>query len=121
MTCPLNHVSNTGIENEKELDDLTEFNTAHNKRVVIATTGDKTEQRKRKQSESGRISFNEEHEIINPEDVDPSIGRFRNMISSSIVIESEVSIYIIIILSFLFVFCLSAHILRIAGGQDKIK
>ena len=72
---------------------MTEFNTAHNKRVVIATTGDKTEQRKRKQSESGRISFNEEHEIINPEDVDPSIGRFRNMISSSIVIESEVRSY----------------------------
>jgi len=78
-----------GIENEKELDDLTEFNTAHNKRVVIATTGDKTEQRKRKQSEGGNISFNEEQEVINPEDVDPSIGRFRNMISSSIVVASE--------------------------------
>lgn len=75
-----------GIENEKELDDLTEFNTAHNKRVVIATATEKTEGGKRRQSESTRISFNESAETINPEDIDPSIGRFRNMISSSIVI-----------------------------------
>ena len=83
----------TGIENEKELNDLTEFNTAHNKRVVIATAGDKTEQPKaRRQSSSGRISFNEETDVINPEDVDPSIGRFRNMVSTSIVLPTTLPV-----------------------------
>lgn len=82
-----------GIENEKELDDLTEFNTAHNKRVVIATAGDKTEQPKtRRQSSSGRLSFNDETDVINPEDVDPSIGRFRNMIATSIVVPTSINL-----------------------------
>lgn len=32
-----------------------------------------------------RITFNEEEIIINPEDVDPSIGRFRNLIETTVV------------------------------------
>ena len=32
-----------------------------------------------------RITFNEEEIIINPEDVDPSVGRFRNMVESTII------------------------------------
>lgn len=31
------------------------------------------------------VSFNEEEIVINPEDVDPSVGRFRNMIQSTVV------------------------------------
>lgn len=31
------------------------------------------------------VSFNEDEEIINPEDVDPSIGRFRNLIQTTVV------------------------------------
>ena len=32
-----------------------------------------------------RITFNEDEEVINPEDVDPSIGRFRNMVSTMVI------------------------------------
>lgn len=31
------------------------------------------------------VSFNEEVDIINPEDIDPTIGRFRNLVRSTIV------------------------------------
>lgn len=31
------------------------------------------------------VSFNEEVDIINPEDIDPTIGRFRNLVKSTIV------------------------------------
>jgi hypothetical protein len=36
------------------------------------------------------VVFTEEVDIINPEDIDPSIGRFRNMISTTIVIPNKV-------------------------------
>jgi nuclear inhibitor of protein phosphatase 1 len=32
------------------------------------------------------VEFKDEEDVINPEDVDPSIGRFRNMIQTSIII-----------------------------------
>ena len=32
------------------------------------------------------VSFNEEEDVINPEDVDPSVGKCRTMIQSTIVI-----------------------------------
>lgn len=78
-----------GIENERELDDLTEFNTAHNKRVAVVPGGDKEGPQRRKSGENHRISFNDTSETINPEDIDPSIGRFRNMISTSIVVPNK--------------------------------
>lgn len=31
------------------------------------------------------VQFNEDEIIINPEDIDPSIGRFRNLIQSTVV------------------------------------
>uniref|UniRef100_A0A672SZ01 Uncharacterized protein n=1 Tax=Sinocyclocheilus grahami TaxID=75366 RepID=A0A672SZ01_SINGR len=34
---------------------------------------------------SSRVSFSEEEEIINSEDVDPSVGRFRNMVQTAVV------------------------------------
>lgn len=40
--------------------------------------------RKRK-SHVNSVAFSEEEEIINPEDVDPSIGKFRNMIQTTII------------------------------------
>lgn len=47
---------------------------------------DDTEKRNsnRKRKRRG-VSFNEDEEIINPEDVDPSIGRFRNLIQTTII------------------------------------
>ena len=32
-----------------------------------------------------RITFNEDEEVINPEDVDPTVGRFRNMVETSVI------------------------------------
>lgn len=69
-------------ETESELDNLTEFNTAHNRRITMIGI---PEDPNRKKPRKVRITFNEEEMIINPEDVDPSIGRFRNMIESTII------------------------------------
>lgn len=47
---------------------------------------DDTEKRNtnRKRKRHG-VSFNEDEEIINPEDIDPSIGRFRNLIQTTVI------------------------------------
>ncbi|GLV36236.1 Nuclear inhibitor of Protein phosphatase 1 [Carabus blaptoides fortunei] len=73
-------------ETEIELDNLTEFNTAHNRRISMLGITDDSEKRNnnRKRKKRG-VSFNEDEEIINPEDVDPSIGRFRNLIQTTVI------------------------------------
>lgn len=48
----------------------------------ITDDSDKRASRKRKRH---CVSFNEDEEVINPEDIDPSIGRFRNLIQTTIV------------------------------------
>lgn len=101
---------------------LTEFNTAHNKRISTLTIeeGNLDIQRPKRRRKSSRVSFSEDEEIINPgkhnfplniiyllefcypmvfsvfkyhhiyffpftEDVDPSVGRFRNMVQTAVV------------------------------------
>ena len=74
-------------ETENELDNLTEFNTAQNRRISmlgIAKDQDNFVKKKRR----SQVTFNEEEDVINPEDVDPSVGKFRNMIQSSIIPKS---------------------------------
>jgi nuclear inhibitor of protein phosphatase 1 len=36
------------------------------------------------------VIINEEEQVINPEDIDPSVGKFRNLIQSTIVIPNKV-------------------------------
>ncbi|XP_062848245.1 protein phosphatase 1, regulatory subunit 8b isoform X2 [Trichomycterus rosablanca] len=74
-------------EEETELENLTEFNTAHNKRISTLTIeeGNLDIQRPKRKRKSSRVSFNEDEEVINPEDVDPSVGRFRNMVQTAVV------------------------------------
>ena len=36
------------------------------------------------------ITFNDEEEVINPEDIDPSVGRFRNLVHTSLIIPTKV-------------------------------
>ncbi|XP_030645287.1 nuclear inhibitor of protein phosphatase 1 [Chanos chanos] len=74
-------------EEETELENLTEFNTAHNKRISTLTIeeGNLDIQRPKRKRRSSRVSFSEEEEIINPEDIDPSVGRFRNMVQTAVV------------------------------------
>lgn len=68
------------------LQNLTEFNTAHNRRISMLGIGEDGEAtpRKRKRTKRG-VTFNEDEEVINPEDVDPSVGRFRNLIHSTVI------------------------------------
>ncbi|KPP56637.1 nuclear inhibitor of protein phosphatase 1-like [Scleropages formosus] len=74
-------------EEETELENLTEFNTAHNKRISTLTIeeGNLDIQRPKRKRRSSRVTFSEEEEIINPEDVDPSVGRFRNMVQTAVI------------------------------------
>lgn len=82
-------------ESQSELDNLTEYNTATNRRISMlgitddsssfadkSTTSSSSGSRKRSIK---NVSFNEEEIVINPEDVDPNVGRFRNMIQSTVV------------------------------------
>lgn len=70
-------------ETENELDNLTEFNTAQNRRISMM--GIPKEENFVKKRRKIHITFNEEEDVINPEDVDPSIGRFRNMIQTTVI------------------------------------
>lgn len=71
-------------ETENELDNLTEFNTAQNRRISMLGIAKDPENFVKKKRRS-QVTFNEEEDVINPEDIDPSIGKFRNMIQSSII------------------------------------
>ncbi|KAF6197636.1 hypothetical protein GE061_008602 [Apolygus lucorum] len=86
------NLSNTGAamlgltEATADLDNLTEFNTAHNRRISMLGIGDEAENPPTRSKKKRKcITFSEEHELINPEDVDPSVGRFRNMIHSTVI------------------------------------
>ncbi|CAB0005132.1 unnamed protein product [Nesidiocoris tenuis] len=66
-------------------DNLTEFNTAHNRRISMLGIGDDAETAQPRSKKKRKcITFSEEHELINPEDVDPSVGRFRNMVHTTV-------------------------------------
>ncbi len=70
---------------------LTEFNTAHNKRISQLSDAQNIlmnpniPRKKRK-----FVSICDDEDIINPEDIDPSIGRFRNMIQTAVFIPNKV-------------------------------
>jgi hypothetical protein len=68
---------------------------------MLGITDDEIHKITRKRKKKG-ISFNDDEEIINPEDVDPSVGRFRNLIQTTVV-PSKVYIYIINLLIFIYV------------------
>ncbi|KAK3612703.1 hypothetical protein CHS0354_042230 [Potamilus streckersoni] len=77
-------------ETETELDNLTEFNTAHNRRIA-AVSDDSGNPLKRKHK-TVRVTFGEEEEVINPEDIDPSIGRFRNLVQTHVIPKKKLKI-----------------------------
>ncbi|XP_054711833.1 nuclear inhibitor of protein phosphatase 1-like isoform X2 [Uloborus diversus] len=72
-------------ETETELDNLTEFNTAHNRRITMLGITDEEIKPVNRKRKSNSVRFNYEEEIINPEDIDPTIGRFRNLVQSAII------------------------------------
>lgn len=77
-----------GLPDGTELDNLTEYNTAHNRRISMLGIADESntykKNMKNKRKRKG-VQFNEDEIVINPEDIDPSIGRFRNLIQSTVV------------------------------------
>ncbi|XP_066999381.1 nuclear inhibitor of protein phosphatase 1 [Anabrus simplex] len=72
-------------ETETELDNLTEFNTAHNRRISMLGIPDEEIRPTSRKRKKKLLTFSEEEEVINPEDVDPSVGRFRNMIHTTVI------------------------------------
>ncbi|CAH8872667.1 unnamed protein product [Trichobilharzia szidati] len=75
-------------QSEVELDNLTEFNTAHNRRIssmVDVASNPTVLVHKKRRRPSQSVHFSDADEVINPEDVDPSIGRFRNLIQETFI------------------------------------
>ncbi|EDV98131.1 nuclear inhibitor of protein phosphatase 1 [Drosophila grimshawi] len=90
---PLSETSDGALlglpESQTELDNLTEYNTAHNRRISMLGIADDNNLRKQNALKQGRkrrnVTFNDEEIIINPEDVDPNVGRFRNLVQTTVV------------------------------------
>ncbi|KAK3091286.1 hypothetical protein FSP39_018651 [Pinctada imbricata] len=72
-------------ETETELDNLTEFNTAHNRRHIVIDTDVNSSNPLKRKNKNKHVNFEEDDEVINPEDIDPSVGRFRNMIQTTVI------------------------------------
>jgi nuclear inhibitor of protein phosphatase 1 len=53
---------------------------------MLGIPDDEKQKKKRKKLS---VTFNEEDEVINPEDIDPSIGRFRNLVQSTVIPSSK--------------------------------
>eukprot|EP00731_Ephydatia_muelleri_P031847 Em0023g354a len=71
-------------ELDTEVDDLTQYNTAHNRQISMVGIQEDEKPRKRK-FRSQAVNFADEEEVINPEDVDPSVGKFRNMVQTTVI------------------------------------
>lgn len=80
LLCVLRNCLNMCVR----LQDLTQYNTAHNRQISMVGISEIEGSRKRKKHPHS-LTFAEEEEIINPEDVDPTIGRFRNMVQTTII------------------------------------
>lgn len=62
---------------------MTEYNTAHNRK--ISTLGITDNYVAKKGSKRKRVHFNEDEIVINPEDIDDSVGKFRNLVQSTVI------------------------------------
>uniref|UniRef100_A0A1I7T4I1 FHA domain-containing protein n=1 Tax=Caenorhabditis tropicalis TaxID=1561998 RepID=A0A1I7T4I1_9PELO len=68
---------------DDQLDHQTSYNTAQNRSIPQLPIS--LEEARRKKRPRGNVAFLEEEDIINPEDVDPSVGRFRNLVTTAII------------------------------------
>lgn len=71
-----------------ELDNLTQFNTAHNRRITSIINDmppPPSSKLMYNRRQKNNVHFNDADEIINPEDVDPSVGRFRNLVQETFI------------------------------------
>ena len=72
-------------ETETEINNLTEFNTARNKKISMLGITDEKIHKSTRKGKNKNISFNDHEEVINPEDIDSSVGRFRNLLQTTVV------------------------------------
>lgn len=70
-------------DDEQQIDQITEYNTAHNRK--ISTLGISENIVVKKGVKRKQVHFNDDEIIINPEDIDDSIGRFRNLVQSTVI------------------------------------
>lgn len=74
------------LENELALDNITEYNTAQNRRITVIGITDRSEFAKNElKRKKHSVTFNDEEEVINPEDIDPTVGRFRNLVHTTVI------------------------------------
>ena len=91
---------------------------------MLGITDDDIHKPTRKRKKKG-ITFNEDEEVINPEDVDPSVGRFRNLIQTTVV-PSKVSINNLFIINVFYDVMLKSKVIlflqrmRMEGGLISI-
>lgn len=52
---------------------------------MLGITDDSEKRSSNRKRKRQTVSFNEDEEIINPEDIDPNIGRFRNLIQTTVI------------------------------------
>ena len=63
---------------------MTEFNTAHNRRISMLGIGEEDTNPRGRKRHKYNVSFKDEEDVINPEDIDPSIGKFRNLVQTTV-------------------------------------
>lgn len=74
--------SNVKLISCTNFQNLTEYNTAHNRKISLGITESFVAKKGTKRK---RVHFNEDEIVINPEDIDDSIGKFRNLVQSTVV------------------------------------
>lgn len=52
---------------------------------MLGITDDIKSKKNRNKRKRRNVTFNDEECIINPEDVDPNVGRFRNLVQTTVV------------------------------------
>lgn len=68
---------------------LTEFNTAHNKRISMLRVGDTEATQRGSKRKNKSVNFRDEEEIINLEDIDDTVGKFRNLVQSAVIVPNK--------------------------------
>jgi len=80
-------------QTESELDSLTEYNTARNRQSIGLNISDIEKTCQSLKQKSTKVNFQINEIIINPEDVDPTVGKFQNMIETKFIPNIDNSYY----------------------------
>merc|ERR1711933_472654 len=70
---------------ESGLDSLTEYNTARNRQSIGLNISDIEKTCQSQKKKCTKVNFKSNEIVINPEDVDPTVGKFQNMIETKFI------------------------------------